>query len=382
MVNSPNWEDLPEGLLIEIAEKVGLYDDFESFQAVCRRWRSAWKKSSYGGRSPQVPWLMLPSSTEDSGGSTSMYRSFYRLSKSRIVGSMKLPEAIRDRCCFYSSHGWLLTFSKDLSMSLLNPFSGAKIPLPDKTSLHDDYKNFADKSCFVNFVRKFALSSSPSLTAYYTVIIIYSNNNRLAFWRPGDGAWTRVENDLSLRGCVGLASLNEQFYALNISCQIVACTFDDAWNWRRIGQRREGELIKVHQVADLCKVQRLFPALPEKAYLVESEGKLLAVVQGYANCSKVDINFLVLEVNLSNGEAIVVTDLGDRSLFIGDNHCLSAQASNRYGCKPNCIYFIQNWWPRYGKELCYFSLEDGCVRPHCGRSLGIKSSPLWIEPRC
>ncbi|GAB2226722.1 hypothetical protein Droror1_Dr00022542 [Drosera rotundifolia] len=56
-----DWGSLPCGLMIEIAERMEVYEDFEVMDNISRQWRSAKKMAHFssGGRSIQYPWLML-----------------------------------------------------------------------------------------------------------------------------------------------------------------------------------------------------------------------------------------------------------------------------------------------------------------------------------
>ncbi|GAB4827341.1 hypothetical protein Ancab_034228 [Ancistrocladus abbreviatus] len=370
-----DWADLPEGLLIEIAERVGFYDDFKSMDGVCRKWRAARRLAYYGGRLPQVPWLML-AEDDDEGGTQSITRRFYCLSKG-MVHRMKLPVAVGNKRC-YSSHGWLMTIPRDLSMSLFNPFSGLQIQLPDKKSL-SDYQGFMGNAGFTLFIQKFALSSSPSQTPNYLMMIVYGVSATLACWRPGDDCWTKVETQqFDTGGFSDISYYKGEFYAVAYTGQIVACAFDAS------------KKVNVRLVANL---KREFIGLIDKIYLVESGGRLLVVKRGIKDdiADYKSTVFWVLELDVGNGEATEVKDLGNRSLFLGDNCSMSIEASERYGCKANCIYYTDDcfahYWPRAiagGKDMGIFNLSDGTVEPHYegGESYGRFTPPMWIEPRC
>ncbi|GAB4831712.1 hypothetical protein Ancab_005724 [Ancistrocladus abbreviatus] len=369
-----DWTDLPEGLLVEIAERVGSYDDFVAIDGVCCKWRSAWRLAHYGGTLPQVPWLMLVEDGDDGSPHLGTLR-FYSLSKG-MIHWMKLPVVVRNKRC-YSSHGWLMTISRDLSMSLFNPFSDVQIQLPDKKSL-SNYRGFMDSAGFTLFIQRFALSSSPSLTQNYLVMIIYGVSATLACWRPGDDSWTKVETlQFDTGGFSDILFYKGEFYAVAHTGLIVACAFDDP------------KIVKVRLVANL---KRLFVGLIDKIYLVELDGRLLVVNRGIKDDIANDSStvFWVLDLDVRKGEAIEVKDLGNRSLFLGDNYSMSIEASERYGCKANCIYFTDDcsahYWPRAiagGKDMGIFNLADCSIEPYYqGESFSRFTPPMWIEPRC
>ncbi|KAK2989935.1 hypothetical protein RJ640_013859 [Escallonia rubra] len=114
---------LPDDLLVNIAEKVALFEDFVALRGVCKSWRSAAAKGNFSNR-PQIPWLMLVAKEG------SDVREFYSLSKDMILRET-LPEANEKRCRCLASEGWLITIGKDLNMSLLHPISGVEIHLVD-----------------------------------------------------------------------------------------------------------------------------------------------------------------------------------------------------------------------------------------------------------
>ncbi|GAB2212052.1 hypothetical protein Droror1_Dr00025396 [Drosera rotundifolia] len=384
-----NWDELPEELVIEIGERVGRYDDFESVAEVSSHWKSSLRSTSYCGRSPQVPWLMLPAVEDeniDKASTTSL--RFYSLSKRMIHHQCTMPMKINDVRC-YSSNGWLLMVSRYLSMSLYNPFSGRQIPLPDKTSLGDhdvfDDTNDDDDDCkdmFAQFVQKCALSSSPSSGIDdFSVMIIYGKFSRLAIWSVGDNAWTRVEaaGHMFKGAFLDITCFQGDFYAVDCECRVlaVACTRS---------KPGMGEItktpIKANVVVDVSRFCPEF-VIP---YLVESGNKLLVVPRSFAN--EDSLKFSVLEVNVSNGEAQEVNDLGNMALFLGDNHSMSIEASTRNGCKANCIYLADDSVHcrlecfKEEKRFAIYNLSDSSVE-HCyaGEMCSRFTSSLWIEPR-
>ncbi|BFG15560.1 hypothetical protein CerSpe_018340 [Prunus speciosa] len=96
---------------------------------------------------------------------------FQSLTKGKLC-ELDLSETEGKMCL--SSLGWLLTVSKDLNFSLIHPLNHARI------ELLDGHPNLPP--AFLEAIRKFVLSSSPSWTSNYIVMV--HGFSSLAFCRP------------------------------------------------------------------------------------------------------------------------------------------------------------------------------------------------------
>jgi hypothetical protein len=81
-----NWTQLPHSVLVNIAGRIKLYEDFVDFREVCTSWRLAAVDENFRFISNQTPWLMLPSIPG------SDLRSFYNLSRD-TPSQISLPES-------------------------------------------------------------------------------------------------------------------------------------------------------------------------------------------------------------------------------------------------------------------------------------------------
>ncbi|OIT28504.1 hypothetical protein A4A49_52059 [Nicotiana attenuata] len=142
-----NWAELPRDLLIPIAQRVKVIEDFITSGA-----------HNFDVFSPQVPLLMLADKDDD-------YREFYSLSK-QIVSRIFLPE-VRGQACF-SSEGWICTAAYTGEVNLLHPFSRTQIQLPPQEALlaFDCDDPEGGYPCIDQAV----LSASPSLTSDYVLV--------------------------------------------------------------------------------------------------------------------------------------------------------------------------------------------------------------------
>ena len=107
--------------------------------------------------------------------------------------------------------------------------------------------------------------------------------------------------------------------------------------------------------------------------------------------------FHVLEVDLSSNKWSQVKNLGNRSLFLGDNSSLSVEVLDISSLKPNCIYFTDDCQMLYavseffpeggGRDMGIYNLQDGSIEriePYFkGRSkwnlCDPITPPMWVE---
>ncbi|XP_016507143.2 putative F-box protein At1g65740 [Nicotiana tabacum] len=212
-----NWAELPHELLVLIAKRVKVIEDFIAFGAVCTSWRTAATKENFDVFSPQVPLLMLADDKDDD------YREFYSLSKGKVSRILYLPEA-RGRECF-PSEGWLFTMSYYGEFNLLHPFSRTQIQLPSPKALLA-LQGFDEipKGEIYHMIDKAVLSANPSLTSDYVLVIsYYTDVNHLAFWRPGDLSWTKFEIEYRVGGVFNMIYYKGQFIFVTYAGEV--CVF-------------------------------------------------------------------------------------------------------------------------------------------------------------
>ncbi|KAK2984977.1 hypothetical protein RJ640_028816 [Escallonia rubra] len=373
---------LPDDLLVNIAEKVALFEDFVALRGVCKSWQSAAAKGNFSNR-PQIPWLMLAAKEG------SDVREFYSLSKDMIL-RVTLPEANEKRCRCLASEGWLITIGKDLNMSLLHPISGIQIRLPHISTLKDHEASDDDDLTYVTYIRKAVLSSSASSSSC-TVMIIQGDYAKLAFCKLGiDNAWTTVE---TRQACyLDVIHFNAMFYAIDCRGAIFICNVEGP-------NPTAGELVT-------SLPRELHTRHIEYLYLVESSGKLLVVSRIGVEIHLVDpvdeensdfeenseltygtTGFQVFEVEISNGGWKEVKTLGGRALFLGHNSSFSVEA---HGCiKADCIYFTDDALEAYvgadnlagGKDMGIYNMQHGSITPHFdGESYSEITPPMWVAP--
>ncbi|CAN6220147.1 unnamed protein product [Urochloa humidicola] len=126
------WADLPRDLLESILARLTVPDRLR-FPAVCTAWHSATTSLS-SAAAPLSPWLMLPCNpTARRGGGDAKFLS---LAEGRAYAIPQPPPAASDRLVIGSSpDGWLVIADAHSELHLLNPVTGAQVPLPPAASL-------------------------------------------------------------------------------------------------------------------------------------------------------------------------------------------------------------------------------------------------------
>ncbi|PRQ26074.1 hypothetical protein RchiOBHm_Chr6g0290601 [Rosa chinensis] len=375
-----DWSNLPQDLVTCLAKRMTSLEDFLVFGGVCRSWRSSTmnKNNFTGGLRHQVPFVLLPKHYVVS------VRKFYSLTKGRVY-KLKLPRTRRKLC--FSCLGWLVTVSEGFTITLLHPLNHhAPIKLPHPQIIKTDMRYFKNLN-----VEKVVLSSSPSSTLDYTVMVSYKACS-LAFCRPGQSEnWTQVLTPLTL--IIDLAYYKGQFYGLTTDCKILICD---------IKNPKQAKATVVAQVVPREQVDILL--WNSKAqYLVESAESLF-VVFGFRNKPQdpsyddttsacwLTAKFRVFEVyNGNSWSTSEVKNLGVRTLFLGDKSRSFFIEENTV-CKPNCIYFLNNYFVRRdAADIGIFHMEDGNIEWLFDKSFidiyfkesksnSFLRSHLWIQP--
>ncbi|CAL9023124.1 unnamed protein product [Prunus brigantina] len=299
-------------------------EDFAAFGAVCKPWRSVATKENFTGRLSH-PFLMLP------GEDGAAIREFYSFTKDKVQ-KVNLPEAEGKLLCYCS--GWLITL-EGLKFTLLHPFNRAQIKLPDFRDSDGRLLSPTNMSYF-HTVKKFVLSSNPSWTSDFAIMVLYDHKH-LAFCKPREHKyWTSTvleEHPLDITCYKG------RFYAM---CNNEVSVFDI----------ENSKQAKTRVVVQASLRRHVHGSFGTKTYMVESAGDLL-VVFSYGDIYRQAPSFRVSKV-LRDGKRSSkseVKDLGNRTLFLGDNNSSFSVMASDYGCKPNCIYFFSCIYRHAAHEL-------------------------------
>ncbi|PIA49843.1 hypothetical protein AQUCO_01300529v1, partial [Aquilegia coerulea] len=349
-------------------------NDYIRFGAVCRwPWRCVYTENLSQRQCRtrhQLPLLMIPSEPCNFKNQT---RSLYSLSEKRVLSNfhVKVPH---NSFCRGSCQGWLVTLDEKLSdVRLLNPFLSQhnEIELPTLTTFpHQELEIYND-----NFLKKAVLSANPTIDPNYVVMAIYGPHARLAFCKPGDKMWTPLLH-CSYSSIEDVIYFKDQFYAVGFYGIIYSCD---------VTQPQP----KVVTIAAAPTYQ----VFGVRKYLVDSFGDLLQISRRiiYPDDEPYYTSgFEVFRLEQSTVKWSKIKDIGDSAIFLGDNHSLSLASQDFPVCKPNCIYFTDNYYEGYyggpdgPHDMGVFNIENGSIEPHY--PLKTKTvypdypPPIWIEP--
>ncbi|PIA56413.1 hypothetical protein AQUCO_00700618v1 [Aquilegia coerulea] len=379
-----DWLQLPDHILSAIAIKLNHIKDFIRFGAVCQSWRSVYTDNRlHLSHKPSL--LMLP--TQLNNNYENQTRSFYSLAEARVLDfQVALPH---DRICVGSNHGWLVTLSKDWEMNLLNPFLSVnnQIQLPLATTFDDtlDAGSAASLPDFFRSVVKVVLSSNPASNPNYVAMAIFSDLSRLAFFKPGDKAYTSLDRKYDI--VEDVIYYQEQFYFVNFYGKVYSCDLN-------------------HPQPMISEVAPPIHSKAIRRYIVELAGELLQVcrITNYEGGDDpfdyytkprdkwfyFNAGFDVFKLDVVAHRWIKMDNLNGGVLFLGDNSSYSLLASDFTECKPDSIYFTDDYYEGYlGKEkigigphdMGVFNLKDQTLEPHYPtKSKMIIPAPIWIEP--
>ncbi|KAI4354414.1 hypothetical protein L6164_003276 [Bauhinia variegata] len=374
-----NWAELHPDLLQVIAKRLISSEAFPAltaFGGVCTSWRSAWTalKEHHQRMPPQDVWLMLAEEEEEEEEDEDEDREekcgFFSLSKGNNR-YLQLPETMGKQC-FSFPEGWVITAAENFEMNLLQPITHVQIKLPRWNTLYR--ASYLEFPCII---LKAGLSANPSRTSDFTVFIVYGTGI-LAYAKPGDNAWTILRK--GLRYFVEAAFYKNKIHGVDVKGRIWVCN--------NIGDSES------ESMATMVFRPRIFGkgySWIDKAYLVESSGKLLVVFRSGVQRHRTH-SFQVYELNLSEKSAVQVKDLGDNALFLGNNTSVCVNASKVHGCEGNCIYFTDDCLHQYfcdgcmglrtgGKDMGVCDLRDGSIKQHfIGESLSNICPPFWVFP--
>ncbi|PIA46043.1 hypothetical protein AQUCO_01600366v1 [Aquilegia coerulea] len=366
-----DWLQLPEDVLSEIPFKfIDIIDNIR-FGAVCHTWRSVYIDNNRFHHLPRQPPLLMLATQLNLDDQT---RSFYSLVEKKVFNfQVPVPHNL---FISGSSYGWLVTVSETHQVSLFNPFASVnnEIKLPPLTTFEIVGNDDAVFTWgFRSFLFKVVLSANPTSNPNYVAMAIYAASCSLAFYRPGDKAWTLLPSEFCAEDII---YFGDQFYIISAQGEVYTCDLNDPQ-------------------PSLSSVAPPLGLVPYKRYLVESSGELLQILRYMDYNEDEDAEgyyfndgFYVFKLNPINLKWIKIDSLQGRVLFLGNNSSYAISAFDFPRCKPNTIYFTDDYYEGYFEkekfgphDIGVFNIEDRTLEQHYPiTSNTVFPAPIWVEP--
>ncbi|AES80178.2 hypothetical protein MtrunA17_Chr7g0247731 [Medicago truncatula] len=188
-----DWANLGGLPLSLVLEKLEVQTDYVRFGVVCKNWLSIAKLNhkNHQFRINVLPMLMILSKgMKISLCNIPSFHQFSIFGQKEYPIPLSHPSIIKSKTCLGCSHGWLALVDNNNAITLVNPFKSsiAPISLPPLES---------------RSLEKVTLSDDPITSpSDYVVAVIY-NFSSLAFKRPSQSFWIRVNtNEFSFTGVV------------------------------------------------------------------------------------------------------------------------------------------------------------------------------------
>ncbi|PKI69864.1 hypothetical protein CRG98_009739 [Punica granatum] len=377
---SPDWTLLPKDVFGLVLDKLVDISDRIRTASVCKPWLSIAQDHSTRWLKPaptQLPMLLVP--TDDN---STTHRGLYCVDGNRVLGSQEIGES-------YYNHEYEIrkvVLSKDPSLA------------PNDYEVLALY-GFCDASLalFQSGENSWVYPKQENYEEYYFEDIIYSRGHRLALgskWGVQKVLVSIVSDGEGIirLGCIKrLKGRVEQSY-------IVDCGDSLMWIDRFYVQSdyigdddddlgsSDDDADNHHDSTDEDDHDQDSSNDRATGYF-EIDGKLYAYISDIHHLTS---SFKVYQMKSIEGniELVESDQLDGRALFLGHNHSCSILASDFPGCRPNCIYYMDDWMeaayqPLGAIDIGVFSLEDQCTRP-----LYVPTPkqwelppPIWIVPQ-
>ncbi|TVU12609.1 hypothetical protein EJB05_46260 [Eragrostis curvula] len=364
MKGSPSspWPDLRPELLGLVLKWLPSLPDRIRLRAVCRPWRSNGRLQHLP---PPLPWLTLLDGT------------FLSVPDGKII-PMPVPD---NASCCGSIDSWLFLMQSDGGCSLVNPFTKAKVDLPNLALVWHRKSLNAARSEYVPRCYKLAvpspLDSSPD--SHVAALIEDSGNSSTvcicqppiatdvytgSAVEPPHFLYDVVFFDGKLCGTDfrNRLLIFETSYGLDgepkfssVEC-IINSGSRDKWCLPQPLRKERGHLLR--------------------KYLVECCGKLLMVARLIHSSFHVTghdttVAFEVFEADLSSkpGRWRCVDNLGGQALFVGKHCSKSFPAGECSGIQEDCIYFMRDYaalWDSAANPLHdsgVYNIRTGMIKP-------------------
>ncbi|RLN12898.1 hypothetical protein C2845_PM09G03080 [Panicum miliaceum] len=376
-----SWSDLPPELLGLVLKCLPSLADRVRLRAVCHPWRSNAQQQSLP---PLLPWLTLPDG------------AILSIPGGEII---RMPVHKGAHCCG-SVDNWLFLVQTDGGCSLVNPFSGATVELPNLATVWNHDPSNATSGLNRILYKTVVLSPLDSSPDSLVAVLILGGGHcsTVCLWQPpiatdvpiARARWPlQVFDDVAFfNGKLhGLAPFNKLFVfdidsELSDSPKISSIKCIISYS---VGLPQSVSRTKVHI---------------KKEYLVECCGRLLRVRRflqsdrpgqaGRYLKHQRTVAFDVFEAGLSTNTHCwrKVNNLGGQVLFVGP-HCSKSFPAVEYNrVQRDCIYFMCDYYPTLDplRDSGVYDMRTGMITPLLSETVAVpqrhggKWCPTWIFP--
>ncbi|KAJ4772968.1 F-box family protein [Rhynchospora pubera] len=330
-MRNPDWTTLPTNPMERISHLLitNEVSDFVRLRAVCRPWRSstAAMKSRIYRLCPRN-WVMLsnPNSSPTAVRffNTSTHKSF-SFNLARYLENYSLVQSCDSL--------FLLKHKLSEHFALLNPFMRYITDLPSKVESNCEEAPLQ----LDDLIHKSRFSlSSVIVTLSSTIVLVSKFMNYLAWTKPGDQSWMFGEFKVQ-------CSSNVLFY----QDRLMAIDYAEGL----VQINLANEIVNQPQVEVVIPGKNL-SNLDDARYLVDCGEEIILVTFMPDDAEKQHFweSFVAYKLDLKEETYDLATDLGDRSIFIGENRTLSVSCDDWSSVPANTIYLCDLY---YGNTACY-----------------------------
>ncbi|XP_021726828.1 F-box protein At2g26160-like [Chenopodium quinoa] len=336
----PDWALMAEDMLLLILSHL-LLSDIISFGCVCSSWYSVSKrklkllnitpKMSFSRRAPM---LLIP--TDDSNENS---RNLYSLPKGEFY-DLKLSVPVNSRC-IGSSYGWLIYIdSLSFVITLYNPFyfgfNKGTIKLP-AGKINDRKKAIIQRDFYTDlYISKAVLSADPSSCADFIVMVIHNERKSLAYYKAGDATWTYVHDHPNGSTFYDIMYyLGRYFVALNYRGEAYICNVNS--------NSRICQVMTEAVVGPLAESTRRYIVELDDGFTILQAVRMVQTLTNPDGMPFVDtICFLIYQL-ANHSDWIMIKNIGDGALFLGDDSSFYVKAADFPEVTPNSIYFTDDY---------------------------------------
>ncbi|CAI0546568.1 unnamed protein product [Linum tenue] len=177
------WAWLPCNVLDSVLSHLISLQDYRRFTSVCKPWNSTAQshiRRRIATSQNQLPLLLVPTQNR-----SCRRRSLYSFAANKLL----------------INQSWLAFLGKDYFVALYNPFTKARIFLPQIIPSPDYIKTLIDRAKhdrhFAYNVRKLILSADPSISpdGDFIVAAVLGEFGTLAVMKTGEKEWKHVKKD-------------------------------------------------------------------------------------------------------------------------------------------------------------------------------------------